>query len=80
MSEPRIGLALGGGSARGLAHIPVLEVFDELGLKPEWFGEYDGLKLRQHPQRIAVRLGGNEAVVFVPERADVSFRRFVGSE
>ena len=34
MSEPRIGLALGGGSARGLAHIPILEVFDELGLKP----------------------------------------------
>ncbi len=34
MSGPRIGLALGGGSARGLAHIPMLEVFDELGLKP----------------------------------------------
>jgi NTE family protein len=29
-----IGLALGGGSARGLAHILVLEVFDELGVKP----------------------------------------------
>ena len=25
---------MGGGSARGLAHIPMLEVFDELGLKP----------------------------------------------
>lgn len=34
MSGLRIGLALGGGSARGLAHIPMLEVFDELGLKP----------------------------------------------
>ena len=34
MSTLRIGLALGGGSARGLAHIPMLEVFDELGLKP----------------------------------------------
>jgi NTE family protein len=34
MSAPKIGLALGGGSARGLAHIPMLEVFDELGLKP----------------------------------------------
>ena len=34
MNGPRIGLALGGGSARGLAHIPMLEVFDELGLKP----------------------------------------------
>jgi NTE family protein len=31
---PAIGLALGGGSARGLAHIPVLEAFDELGLRP----------------------------------------------
>jgi NTE family protein len=27
-------LALGGGAARGLAHIPMLEVFDEMGLKP----------------------------------------------
>jgi NTE family protein len=34
MSGPRIGLALGGGAARGLAHIPMLEVFDELGIKP----------------------------------------------
>jgi NTE family protein len=32
--KPRIGLALGGGGARGLAHILVLEVFDELGIKP----------------------------------------------
>ncbi len=30
----RIGLALGGGGARGLAHIAMLEVFDELGIKP----------------------------------------------
>jgi NTE family protein len=30
----RIGLALGAGGARGFAHIPVLEAFDELGLKP----------------------------------------------
>jgi NTE family protein len=35
MSGPSIGLALGGGSARGLAHIPMLEVFDELGIKPK---------------------------------------------
>jgi len=33
-ASPRIGLALGGGGARGLAHIPVLEAFDDLGLKP----------------------------------------------
>lgn len=32
--RPTIGLALGGGGARGLAHILMLEVFDEFGLKP----------------------------------------------
>lgn len=30
----RIGLALGGGGAKGLAHIPMLEVFDQLRIKP----------------------------------------------
>jgi len=29
-----VGLALGGGGARGLAHILILEAFDELGIKP----------------------------------------------
>ncbi|GGD99583.1 patatin [Aureimonas endophytica] len=33
-AEASIGLALGGGGARGLAHIHVLEAFDDLGLKP----------------------------------------------
>lgn len=32
--SPRIGLALGGGGARGLAHLLMLEVFDELKIKP----------------------------------------------
>jgi NTE family protein len=31
---PSIALALGGGGARGLAHIAVLEAFDEIGIKP----------------------------------------------
>lgn len=30
----RVAIALGSGGARGLAHIPVLEVFDELGVRP----------------------------------------------
>ncbi|NMD09239.1 MAG: patatin-like phospholipase family protein [Phyllobacteriaceae bacterium] len=34
MVAPRIGLALGGGGARGLAHITLLEVFDEMGVVP----------------------------------------------
>jgi NTE family protein len=32
---PTIGLALGGGGARGLAHVVMLEAFDELGLRPK---------------------------------------------
>jgi NTE family protein len=35
LAAPSIALALGGGGARGLAHILMLEVFDELGLRPK---------------------------------------------
>jgi NTE family protein len=35
VARPSIALALGGGGARGLAHILMLEVFDELGLRPK---------------------------------------------
>lgn len=35
-SQPTIGLALGGGAARGLAHIVVLEAFDQMGIKPDF--------------------------------------------
>jgi NTE family protein len=33
--RPRIGLALGGGGARGVAHLVILETLDELGVKPD---------------------------------------------
>lgn len=33
-SGPRIGVALGGGSARGLVHVAFIEAMDELGLRP----------------------------------------------
>lgn len=33
-ADSRIGLALGGGGARGLAHIVILEALEELGVKP----------------------------------------------
>lgn len=33
-TPPRIGLALGGGGARGLAHVLVLEVLDEMCIRP----------------------------------------------
>ncbi|WP_417685500.1 patatin-like phospholipase family protein [Roseibium sp.] len=34
MTGLRLGLALGGGGARGMSHIPVLEALDDLGIKP----------------------------------------------
>lgn len=33
-SEPSFAIAFGGGGARGLAHIHVIEAFDELGIRP----------------------------------------------
>lgn len=33
-TQPTVGLALGGGGARGLAHILMLEVLDEFGIRP----------------------------------------------
>jgi NTE family protein len=61
-SEPRIGVALGGGSARGLTHIPYIEAMDEIGLKPNviagtsigaligagWANGMSGAELREH--------------------------------
>jgi len=35
MSRPRFGLALGGGGARGFAHLGVLQRLEELGIKPD---------------------------------------------
>jgi len=35
MRAPRIGLALGGGAARGFAHIGVIEVLEENGIRPD---------------------------------------------
>jgi NTE family protein len=34
MKKKRIGLALGGGGAKGLCHIAFLKALDEMGLKP----------------------------------------------
>jgi NTE family protein len=59
---PRIGIALGGGSARGLTHIPFIEAMDELGLTPSviagtsigaligagWANGMSGRELREH--------------------------------
>jgi NTE family protein len=61
-TDPRIGVALGGGSARGLTHIPYIEAMDEMGLKPHviagtsigaligagWANGMSGRELREH--------------------------------
>ncbi len=63
---PKIGVALGGGSARGLAHIPFIEAMDELGLKPAliagtsigaligagWANDMSGAALRAHASEV----------------------------
>src|ERR1700754_3455356 len=33
-SPPTVGIAFGGGGARGLAHIHIIEALDELGIRP----------------------------------------------
>ena len=57
-----IGLALGGGAARGIAHVPLLEAIDELGVKPTkmagtsigalvgavYASGYSGREIREH--------------------------------
>ena len=45
---PSVALALGGGGARGLAHVLILEVFDELGIRPSFIaGTSIGALLRR---------------------------------
>ena len=34
--KPKIGLALGAGASRGFAHIGVLQVMEEIGLRPDY--------------------------------------------
>ncbi len=64
-----IGLALGGGAARGIAHIPMAEAFDELGIRPQFIagtsmgsiigacyaGGMSGVEMREFAQEILDR-------------------------
>lgn len=73
-AEPRIGVAMGSGSARGLTLIPYIEAIDELGLKPTviagssigsfigagWAAGMTGAQIREHS--IAV-LGSMNAIM-----------------
>ena len=82
MTTPSIGLALGGGSARGLAHIPMLEVFDELGLKPKviagcsigalvgagYAGGMSAREIREHAERLLTNRMGALRYAFGEKR------------
>ena len=64
----KIGLALGGGGVRGLAHISVLETLDDLGIKPSiisgtsmgaiigalYASGMSGKEIREHISRILI--------------------------
>ena len=64
--SPRIGVALGSGGARGLAHIPYIEALDEMGLRPAviagtsigaligagWASGLSGAEIREHAVRV----------------------------
>lgn len=66
LSGLNVALALGGGGARGLAHISVLEALDELGVRPRaiagtsigavigaaYAAGYSGTELRRHSQAL----------------------------
>lgn len=64
--SPRIGIALGSGAARGLAHIPYIEALDELGVRPTviagtsigaligagWASGMNGREIREHANNV----------------------------
>ncbi len=70
-SLPRISVVLGSGAARGLGHIPYLEVFDELGVLPSiiagssigaligagWASGMRGKDVREHAYSVLGTLG-----------------------
>ena len=60
---PKIGLALGGGAARGFAHVGVIQVLEEAGLRPGPRGGHirrqpGGGTLRQRPHGRPAAEGG----------------------
>jgi NTE family protein len=74
-AAPTVALALGGGSARGLAHIAVLEAFDELGIRPTVIAGTSigaivgscyaaGLSAREIREHAAELLSSRRAVLF----------------
>ena len=84
-ARPKIGLALGGGGAKGGAHVGVLKVFEELNIPIDYIagtsiggivgGLYStGMTADQLGEAIA-NIDWNEALRDKPPRRDLSFRK-----
>lgn len=52
----------------------------ETGITARWYPAYDGLRQRLHPERVAMKLPGGDAMIFIPERIDQALRTFAGAE
>lgn len=52
----------------------------EAAFAARWYPAYDGLRQRLHPERIAMKLPGGDAMIFIPERIDQALRTFAGAE
>lgn len=88
---PSVALALGGGGARGLAHIPALEALDELGVRPKalagasmgavvgaaYAAGISGRDLRAHVRAMA-RAPGEAVARLMRARAGSLFGIFAG--
>lgn len=84
-SDPLIGVALGGGSARGLTHIPYIEAMDELGIRPAliagtsigaligsgWAAGVSGAELREHSIKVLGSMRGFAGRVWASQIPDV---------
>ncbi|MGL4240920.1 MAG: patatin-like phospholipase family protein [Beijerinckiaceae bacterium] len=78
IAERRIGLALGGGGAKGLSHVAALEAFDEVGIRPvaiagTSIGAIIGAVYAAGYSAKAIR---NHMVPLFRDRADVMARLF----
>ncbi len=66
LSRPKLGLALSGGGAKGMAHIGVIKVMEEAGLKPDYI---TGVSMGSI-------VGGLYAMGYSPDSIATMFRKF----
>lgn len=65
-SRPKLGLALSGGGAKGLAHLGVMKVMEEAGLKPDYI---TGVSMGSI-------VGGMYAMGYTPDSIAIMFKMF----